>query len=288
MCACKLKEIIKRGLLFCLLFALAPVGNAALYVNITQNSSFDGSSWRLVGFLNDWFGEDSDPSPCYRVGACELGLQLYLTEDYSNYIPKGAPSWFARGAWLSAEENLGDLGKALRKNVGLPMMRLLYIGTDTPNTLSQVTLVCLVYRTNGGAPRWFPDNRFCSTTAGGIGPEGTWCEPRGGAITFNYGTVESTAVNGRTRSAPYSLWCNRTVTAKVYAKNLSGGRLYLSADRRLYTDLTIDGRELGTGVTKVFNEGVVSNYTIQSTLGSSGEPQGGQFSGSTVIYIDIQ
>ncbi|HCR2978023.1 hypothetical protein HAP49_20435 [Serratia marcescens] len=281
----KIKKFIKRGVMFWLLFAISPAGNA-VYIQLEQSLDFDGSSWRIISGLYDWFGEDSYPNPCYRAAACELGLQLYFTQDLSNLRPYGGASWFAKGAWVSNAENLGDLGKALRKNVSLPVERVLYSGAVSPGREGDVPVTCMVYRVNGGAQQHFVNT--CINVVGGGGAIGTWCEPKGGAITFNYGVIESSEVNGQTRSAPYSLWCNRTVTAKVYAKNLSGGRLYLSGDRRLYADLTIDGNELGTGITKVFREGVTSSYTIKSTLGSSGEIQAGEFSGSTVVYIDIQ
>ncbi|APS33467.1 MULTISPECIES: hypothetical protein [Serratia] len=283
----KIAKAIKFGVLFWLLFIITPVGNAiniqlALYPFVEPS----GKIIDFSGHLYDWFGEDSRPNPCYRAGTCELGLQLYTVTASSGewYQPYGNVSWFASGAWVSGAENLGDMGKAVRKNVNLPVERRLLNGIPVPTY--GPSMVCLVYRANGGPTIQFTPG-VCSASEW-EGPTGTWCEPKGGAITFSYGVLESAAVNGQTRSALYSLWCNRTVTAKVYARNLSGGRLYLSADRRLYADLTIDGKELGTGVTQVFREGVESSYTIQSKLGSSGNLQGGDFSGSTVVYIDIQ
>ncbi|MCP1107092.1 hypothetical protein M6G53_17105 [Serratia nevei] len=277
---------IKYVLLAWLLLGVSPAVRA-INIGVGQYANFDGTYWYFSGILYDWFGDDPYPNPCYRAGSCELGLQLYISNDVGgSFTLYGNPSWFASGAWVSGAANLGEMGKLLRQNVSLPVQRMLYQGRPRPGGDFSIIYTCLVYRTNGGTQQVFVSGGFCS--AGGSGSSGTWCEAKSGDIAFNYGVLASEAVNGQTRTARYALWCNRTVTAKVYARNLSGGRLFLSADRRLYADLTIDGRELGTGVTQVFREGVESSYTIQSKLGSSGELQGGKFAGSTVIYIDIQ
>lgn len=255
---------------------------AAYMVDIQRTLTYDGIYYRANGFLFDWFGDDPTSNPCYRK-SCDLGMQLHSFNVMTGAIgsPIGSASYFAFSpSWLSNASSLGEVGKGIRGI--LPVERLLMQTTTFPDM--SVIVVCLVYR-SGGVSQRFAD--ICGFGAQGPKEKPVWCEPRSGAINFNYGPINSEEIDGKKKSSSYVVWCNRDVTAKIYVKGLTNGRLYLRGDQSLYADLTINTRELSSGLTQSFREGREETFTIQSTLGSAGAVVPGDFRGSTVVYVDI-
>ncbi|BEO22621.1 MrpH family fimbial adhesin [Serratia nevei] len=255
---------------------------AAYQVDIQRTITYDGIYYRAHGFLFDWFGDDPTSNPCYRK-SCDLGMQLHSFNPITGAVggPIGSASYFVSNPpWLSSASSLGEVGKGIRGI--LPIERLLM--QTTSNTLPELVAVCLVYR-SGGVSQKYAD--LCGFSGEGPKDKPVWCEPRSGAVSLNYGPINSEELDGKTKSSPYIVWCNRDVTAKIYVKGLTNGRLYLRGDQSLYADLTINAKELSSGLTQSFREGREETFTIQSTLGSAGAVVPGDFRGSTVVYVDI-
>ncbi|MGP2758153.1 MrpH family fimbial adhesin [Serratia marcescens] len=270
----------------CILFAMSyfPSGRAEIMQDHLY--SYNGFNWTIYGAIYDWFGPDSTPNPCYQR-SCDLGLQAYEfnTITGTRIRPLGAAQYFAFSpSGLSAARDVGEAGKSVRG--ALPVQYLLWqsaTGINNPNTL---TITCLVYR-SGGTAQVYAETCMSGNSAPPSTP--VWCKPKSGNISLNHGTLNGEEVDGKTRAASYVVWCNRDVTAKIYAKNLIDSRLYLRNDNSLYADLTIDDRPLSTGITQVFKEGIDYRFIIKSVLGHSGNGvEAGAFRGSTVIYVDIQ
>lgn len=217
-----------------------------------------------------------------------MGMQIYKYDpccaaDLGS--PYGGVTYFAYSPpWLSAARNWGEVAKGIQSLV--PIKRRVYQGPLISG--NDNIAVCLVYRLAGTVRLLAADGmKFCATSDLSPPSSQVWCEPITGAINFNYGAISSAELDGLQKSANYTAWCNRNVTAKIYARNLSNGRLYLRPDKSLYADLTINNKELDTGVIYQFKEGIYSTFTIRSILGSTGNIETGSFNGSTIVYIDI-
>lgn len=274
---------------------LCPVSTLAytnIYLGLFKSWSWDGqnSNPYYMAMISDWFGADDRPNPCYQASSCDLGFQLYQWTNGENIYPGkavGSVIWLTSGSsWARADQNIGEMGKSFRRNFDFPLQRTMITNPQELGN-NEYYVVCLMYRANGSSQRIFYEN--CALEGGGGAGAGTWCKAySSGSLNFNYGPVNSEEVNGNTKSVNYSVWCNRDSSAKIYTKNLTNGRLYLRADNSLYSDLTINDRDLSTGIKENFSEGIAKNYTVKSTLGSTGEVSPGTFNGSTIIYIDIQ
>ncbi|WP_123892749.1 hypothetical protein [Serratia sp. FDAARGOS_506] len=238
--------------------------------------------------LYDIFGPNHFENPCEGKN-CDLGLQIYRYPDNTSVedgYPQGAVTYFAYSPrWLSTARNMGEVAEGLQSLV--PIKRRVYQGPIMSG--NDNVGVCMVYRLNGLVrPLTAHGIHICGVTDLTPPPQLVWCNPTSGSINFNYGPISSASLNGLQKSANYTAWCNRSVTAKIYVKNLNNGRLYLRPDKSIYADLTIDGKGLDTGILYQFTSGVGSAFTIRSKLGSTGDVETGGFNGSTVIYIDIQ
>ncbi|MEL5306770.1 hypothetical protein [Serratia nevei] len=279
----KLKKICgAAGILFAMSYF--PAGQAEIM--LSHSYSYNGFDWTIYGAVYDWFGPDATPNPCYQR-SCDLGLQVYAydltTHERKNAI--GAAQYFAYSpSGLSTARDVGEAGKSVRGS--LPAQYLLWRSATGLDNDYYGYMTCLVYRSGGTAQVYA---EVCTSGNNAPPPTPVWCKPKSGNISLNHGTLNGDEVDGKTRTASYVVWCNRDVTAKIYAKNLIDSRLYLRSDNSLYADLMINDRPLNPGITQAFKEGIDYRFIIKSVLGHSGNGvETGAFRGSTVIYVDIQ
>lgn len=178
---------------------------------------------------------------------------------------------------------MGDLGDNMGKNIGFPVE--VNFGNMSSEGLGFV-IMCISYRINGGTPQYMEG--YCTTWDGGGGtPPPARCEALTQDITFNYGALNASQVNGSVQKGQFSLRCDRNATVRIYAKGLASGGL-LTMNKSLSSRLRIANVAADKGYTTKVWANSQSSYEVSSTLEVSGDVPLGNFSGSTVIVMDIQ
>ncbi|KYQ98599.1 hypothetical protein AWY96_08730 [Serratia plymuthica] len=181
---------------------------------------------------------------------------------------------------------MGDLGDNMGKNLGFPVD--VNFGNMSSEGMGFVSM-CISYRINGGTPQYINlGGYYCSGRDGGGGsPPPARCEALTQDITFNYGALNASQVNGSVQKGQFSLRCDRNATVRIYAKGLASGGL-LTMNKSLSSRLRIANVAADKGYTTKVWANSQSSYEVSSTLEVSGDVPLGNFSGSTVIVMDIQ
>lgn len=230
---------------------------------------------------------DDFPNPCYRMSRCEIGLGTrWYESDWSTISPKQqVHRWITPAAaqWVLSAPTMGDLGDNMGKNSGFPVY--VDFGVMTSEGMGFVNM-CISYRINGGAPQYMNDY-YCTKDGIGGGSPPARCEALTQDIAFNYGALNASQVNGSVQKGQFSLRCDRNATVRIYAKGLASGGL-LTLNKSLGSRLRIANVAADKGYTAKVWANSQSSYEVSSTLEVSGDVPLGNFSGSTVIVMDIQ
>ncbi|CAI2468221.1 hypothetical protein AB6864_21440 [Serratia proteamaculans] len=105
-----------------------------------------------------------------------------------------------------------------------------------------------------------------------------------GKVTIDYGTLDSSKLNGATASTTLSITCNQAATATI---QLNDSVIDLGRKGDLTAAISIGGKDLATGSDIAVKDGTVT-ATITSTLKAKGTPAAGAFEGSGVLIIGYQ
>lgn len=106
------------------------------------------------------------------------------------------------------------------------------------------------------------------------------CSVSGAALNINHGTLAPAAVNGAKASVNFSLFCNRDVNISFA---LAGGINILKLSNNISTLLSLADGSLNKP--RLVRANVTTPFTLISTL-SSTTPSPGNFTGSTVVFIN--
>ncbi|WP_414057207.1 hypothetical protein [Pantoea dispersa] len=99
-------------------------------------------------------------------------------------------------------------------------------------------------------------------------------------LNINHGTLAPAAVNGAKASVNFSLFCNRDVNISFA---LAGGINILKLSNNISTLLSLADGSLNKP--QLVRANVTTPFTLISTL-SSTTPSPGNFTGSTVVFIN--
>ncbi|CAI2500308.1 hypothetical protein [Serratia plymuthica] len=230
---------------------------------------------------------DDTPNPCYRMSRCEIGLSTLWFIGSTPSPNQRVHRWITppTAQWVLTAPTMGDLGDNMGKNLGFPVD--VNFGNMSSEGMTDY-IMCITYRINGGAPQYMPGGFYCTGADGSGGsPPPARCEALTQDITFNYGALNASQVNGSVQKGQFSLRCDRNATVRIYAKGLGSGGL-LTMNKSLSSRLRIANVAADKGYTTKVWANSQSSYEVSSTLEVSGDVPLGSFSGSTVIVMDIQ
>lgn len=103
-------------------------------------------------------------------------------------------------------------------------------------------------------------------------------------ITLSHGSVSSEKIDGNTASSTFGVECNKETD--ILLKIPESGIIALKRNNSLKSTVLLDGMKGGNVRVRKVGPGV-KYITVSSVLSSLGEIEGGQFSGSGILSLEI-
>ncbi|WP_156506633.1 hypothetical protein [Pantoea sp. OXWO6B1] len=249
--------------------------NSAIYAHVAQVTANPGSDLSLSLKTDAWTDEsDNNPNPCFSDSAtCVLTMGVRLSSTSSKYRIDND-----NYTCINKTKTIGEI----RKYFNMDSYYAVKVGPEEITPTSCVGLFYGDYFTQ----EW---KLLPGSMCGIIPPPVGRCK-FSGDLTLNYGTLSSSALNGKKISGRVDVICDTNINLSVMLFNPNDGSqtVPLRKDGSLVAKMTLNGKDASqSGEIFSIDKNRPATLEVTSEAIVSGAPDPGEFSGSAVIVLNI-
>ncbi|WP_436411332.1 MrpH family fimbial adhesin [Serratia marcescens] len=227
--------------------------------------------------IDSWDENDTTPNPCYGLKICIVGIshRHELNGQGGTYTDSLHSSGVRE---ILTARTVGELGKIYKRYYPLPRR-----GTQHHGGPAQTQECVGIFYINNSPSGIHPmPGSICGIAPPPVGV----CGIEDGAITLEHGTKSLAEINGDTTTGYLRVKCSSVMNVILYVKTEVNGKLYLDANKSLYSTIKVNGNSGDKGYQFYANNSGVS-VPITSTLTSNGATGAGVFSGQTIAILAL-
>ncbi|WP_155959487.1 MrpH family fimbial adhesin [Klebsiella aerogenes] len=284
-------KIKKKNLCLPILFYFMNISsvNSMIFSHIDKSEGTPTNA-KYYFTIDSFDNQDTTQNPCFGDTVCTVGINHRHSSKGEGGNAVFAEWTGRKGASTSCVINVSTIGKLLNclkntdSNKGHVRLNVPLSGV-TNHTGPAVTQECVGLFWKKGSSS--AGGQLLPGSVCGIAPPPIGACSTPDSVVIDHKTLSESEVNLNNASATFIIDCNKKVAAKLYFKNLTGGKLNLG-DGSIYSTLSIDNQPVNdNGFNKDLSTG--SNYiNLSSSLHTNGKVKPGSYNGQAVMIISLQ